>query len=309
MPSEQYLFSIIIPTYNRASLLSQALRSIQAQEAYDIEVIVVDDGSEDNTKQVAKEFSTLALKYHYQVNKGQSVARNLGVDRAKGEYVIFMDDDDYWETNHLMVFRNAIARDDSREVIFRTGFKRVYEDGKVKAAPNYNIKKDGHAVKWAAFNMCSLVCLCIPRKYLIKNRSPVGFQHWQDTHLILRLFAQFPMQQLEAHSYCYRIHNRMGSLQNFDRDHILNRAKTNVGAMDDFFDKYGEFVKPFLPMNTLKCLKAEKYLEYAQFELISGNRKHHLSLFRDSINNKIALKFWKGYLYYFYLLVRGFVKR
>jgi glycosyltransferase involved in cell wall biosynthesis len=88
------LVSIIIPTYNYARFLGKALSSCFDQTYQNLEVIVVDDGSTDNTKQVIEPFNE-RIVYLYQENQGVSTARNRGLDRAKGDHIAFLDADDY----------------------------------------------------------------------------------------------------------------------------------------------------------------------------------------------------------------------
>lgn len=87
--------SVIIPTYNREHLLGRALKSIFNQTYKDFEVIVVDDGSTDNTEKIIRDFSVLKINYiKHAKNKGEGAARNTGLKAAKGEYVAFLDSDD-----------------------------------------------------------------------------------------------------------------------------------------------------------------------------------------------------------------------
>ncbi|SKB55092.1 Glycosyltransferase involved in cell wall bisynthesis [Parapedobacter luteus] len=88
------LVSVIVATYNRAYILHKALESIFAQTYPNIQVIVVDDGSTDNTAQLVGRFD--AAEYIYIEHAGQSVARNLGLARAKGEFIASLDSDDVW---------------------------------------------------------------------------------------------------------------------------------------------------------------------------------------------------------------------
>jgi glycosyltransferase involved in cell wall biosynthesis len=95
------LFSVIIPTYNRADILSEALDSVKAQTYRPIEIIIVNDGSTDNTEKVVEQWangnqedSFLNLQYYYQANSGQSHSRNHGIKKMNGEYVQFLDSDD-----------------------------------------------------------------------------------------------------------------------------------------------------------------------------------------------------------------------
>jgi glycosyltransferase involved in cell wall biosynthesis len=87
------LVSFVIPTYNRAQLVKYAIESVLGQQPVDCEIIVVNDGSTDNTQAVLEEFGS-QIRVINQVNQGVAVARNLGVQSAKGEYVWFLDSDD-----------------------------------------------------------------------------------------------------------------------------------------------------------------------------------------------------------------------
>lgn len=89
------LVSIIIPTYNNADIICRAVESCVNQTYKNIEIIVIDDGSTDNTKEVlSRYFSDERFKYIYQENQERSVARNHGLDIAKGEYIQLLDSDD-----------------------------------------------------------------------------------------------------------------------------------------------------------------------------------------------------------------------
>ncbi len=96
--------SVIIPTYNRAKFIPDALRSIRDQNYDNIEIIIIDDGSTDNTETVVaslmKEFSNIVF-CHNERTKGPSGARNTGMLRASGDYITFLDSDDIWLDNHL----------------------------------------------------------------------------------------------------------------------------------------------------------------------------------------------------------------
>jgi len=90
--------SIILPTYNRTQLLSQAIESVLDQTYRDFELIVVDDGSEKDTEPVVDTFDEWGnIRYiRHKTNKGASAARNTGIEAATGEYIAFIDDDDEW---------------------------------------------------------------------------------------------------------------------------------------------------------------------------------------------------------------------
>jgi len=90
--------SVIIPTYNRASFILQAIKSVQNQSLHVSEIIVVDDGSTDNTKELLKNEDII---YIYQKNSGVSTARNQGIKEAKHEWIAFLDSDDIWHKNNI----------------------------------------------------------------------------------------------------------------------------------------------------------------------------------------------------------------
>jgi len=92
--------SVIIPTYNRRNCITIALNSVVAQSYKDYEIIVVDDGSTDDTTEVLAPYRG-TLRYFYQENRGIAGARNRGIREAKGEYIAFLDSDDYWVPEKL----------------------------------------------------------------------------------------------------------------------------------------------------------------------------------------------------------------
>lgn len=91
--SDTPLVSVIIPTYNYARFLPSAVKSVQAQDGVATEIIIVDDGSTDNTAAEAQAFGA-AVRYIHQENQGLSAARNTGLRAARGEYLVFLDADD-----------------------------------------------------------------------------------------------------------------------------------------------------------------------------------------------------------------------
>ena len=96
------LVSVVIPTYNRANLVGRAIASVLRQSYPHVEVIVVDDGSTDNTRAtIQANFHQPNLRYLYQANGGVSRARNTGIQHAGGKYVGFLDSDDWWHEDKL----------------------------------------------------------------------------------------------------------------------------------------------------------------------------------------------------------------
>ncbi|MBL4709703.1 MAG: glycosyltransferase family 2 protein [Flavobacteriales bacterium] len=124
---DSILYSIIIPSYNREKLLPDAIESILEQGYDAIEIIVIDDGSTDNTKELVRNYGSKVI-YHYQSNQGASVARNKGVQLASGKYISFLDSDDLFLPGKMKREQENFLRFPDAEVIVTDA--EYYEDDK-----------------------------------------------------------------------------------------------------------------------------------------------------------------------------------
>ncbi len=104
-------FSIIIPTYNRADSVANTLESCFSQSFEDFEIVVVDDGSKDNTVAVLQDIDEPRLKVITQANAGPAAARNTGMDNASGEFIAFLDSDDVWYPEFLACADHMLSED------------------------------------------------------------------------------------------------------------------------------------------------------------------------------------------------------
>ncbi|MEI8134995.1 MAG: glycosyltransferase family A protein [bacterium] len=113
------LFSIILPTYNRAHLIGRAIDSVRNQEYENWELLVSDDGSSDNTKKIVDSFTERdeRITYINQSNQGPAVARNHGAEFAKGSFLSFLDSDDEYLPDHLSVREQLISQIPAVELI------------------------------------------------------------------------------------------------------------------------------------------------------------------------------------------------
>jgi len=109
------LVSVIIPTYNRAHSIVHSINSVKSQGYPNIQLIVADDGSLDNTAEVVAQFKD--VEYYFQENRGQGSARNLGLLHAKGEYIASLDSDDFWNGDFLEVSIKKLE-DDNLDFVF-----------------------------------------------------------------------------------------------------------------------------------------------------------------------------------------------
>jgi glycosyltransferase involved in cell wall biosynthesis len=130
-------FSIIIPTYNRAQHLVVAIKSLLQQDFDDVEVLIVDDGSTDNTETVVAQLckSHSNLKYFYKQNEERSIARNFGIMKARGKYVGFLDSDDIVYSNHLQTAYRLLTTSNFPEV-GHLGYQIIDLRGKVLLTRN-----------------------------------------------------------------------------------------------------------------------------------------------------------------------------
>lgn len=103
-------FSVVIPLYNKAQFVGKTLQSVLAQTFADIEIIIVNDGSTDQSEAVVQQFDDPRIQYYLRENKGVAAARNLGITLASADYVAFLDADDYWYPDFLQTIHRNITR-------------------------------------------------------------------------------------------------------------------------------------------------------------------------------------------------------
>ena len=117
-------FSVIIPSYNRANIIKNTIKSVQNQLFENWECLIIDDGSTDNTKEVIESISKedKRVKYIYQLNAERSAARNLGIKNASGEYICFLDSDDFYLENHLIELKNKIDVSLNKKALFFSNY-------------------------------------------------------------------------------------------------------------------------------------------------------------------------------------------
>ncbi|WP_345242030.1 glycosyltransferase family 2 protein [Pontibacillus salipaludis] len=135
------LISVIIPCYNSEKWIRSTLKSVVDQTFSNLEIIVVDDGSKDNTR-LEIERSKYEVKYYYQQNKGPAAARNLGIEKSTGEYVAFLDSDDLWENNKIEEQLKIILEKDYQIDLVLSNVSLINEKGDYLYT-NYNNVPEG----------------------------------------------------------------------------------------------------------------------------------------------------------------------
>jgi glycosyltransferase involved in cell wall biosynthesis len=142
------LVSVIIPTYNRAHTIVRALNSILNQTYHHIEVIIVDDGSTDNTEAVVNNMYDHRINYiKHPSNKGAAAARNTGIQHSRGEYIAFQDSDDEWCPEKLELQMKVFKRSSLETGVVYTGFWWIKENTKTYIPSAKIKKKEGDITK------------------------------------------------------------------------------------------------------------------------------------------------------------------
>jgi glycosyltransferase involved in cell wall biosynthesis len=301
LEDQTILFSVIIPTHNRAALLRQAIQSVIDQTVQDWELIVVNDGSTDETKTTVSSFPDQRIKYIFQQNQKLSAARNTGVLHAKGKYICFLDDDDYYLNDHLFNFYTWLSKNDYPVVILRSAFSYKTQKGIING-PYYEEQLHRNSVNFAAFYFCGSVTLCIPKVCFKEDLFISGTEPWEDTHFMLRVFTKYPFHQLPFFTYIYVKHSIMGSIKIYTAQDTLKMVGQNINAMRDLFKNYKHLVKDFLPAYTLKYIVSEKYSQHAINSVLFGKYRLGWHFFILAIKEDKGIYQWRNYLKFLVLL-------
>ena len=117
--NNQPLFSVVIPSYNREEIIKKAIDSVLSQSFQNFEIIVIDNGSTDNTKQMAESYASSKIKYFFQKGSGSPASpRNVGIRKSSAEWICFLDSDDYWLSNKLEVLNRKINTRKNADVFY-----------------------------------------------------------------------------------------------------------------------------------------------------------------------------------------------
>ncbi|WP_236584221.1 MULTISPECIES: glycosyltransferase family A protein [unclassified Nitratiruptor] len=184
------LFSVIIPVYNRANVIKRAIESVLHQTYKDFELIVVDDGSTDETPKILEQYPIQVIR---QENRGVSAARNSGIKAAKGKIIAFLDSDDEWKKNHLETHAEFFEKNPDY-TIHQTDEIWI-RNGKFLNKKKIHQKKSGYI-----FYDSLHLCLISPSAVAIKKElfDEVGlfredFEVCEDYELWLRITKKYPV--------------------------------------------------------------------------------------------------------------------
>ena len=240
--------SVVIPTYNCGEYLPQALDSVITQTGCSYEIIIIDDGSTDNTKQTLLPYRD-KVRYVYQNNQGVCASRNHGIKLAQGEYVAFLDADDYFLPGKL-ASQLAIFQQKPELGIVHSGWLRVDSVGK----PEQEVKpwaymSDLNLEGWLRYKAVLPSAMMFRRQWLEKvGGFDTGYTVAEDVELVLRLaLAGCQGEWLRQVTVCYRQREQSAMTDGLPQAYALTRL------LDNFFSQ------PNLPGNVRLIEKQVRY--------------------------------------------------
>lgn len=286
MSNKDSLISIIIPVYNVEKYIEQCLDSIKKQSYQNFEVIIVNDGSQDNTESICKKIaqSDARFKYFSKENGGVSSARNFGLDNANGHYITFIDGDDWVDPNHLEILIKSITENNSDIAIcsykeFRNNIFYIrYYTNKEKHLLNFNIMtKEDFLInfpKLLSTNVCFNNAVSkLFRRDLVKDlRFDNKLIYGEDLDFYFRLYLTTKnISFVNEDTYVYRIHGD-STTSGFTQEH----AEQELSIYKKMYEKIYELGLPTINylnkleflLNARKDFLANKVLLNEYFEYL-----------------------------------------
>ena len=225
-------FSIIIPAYNRAYILPETIRSIQEQSFENWEVIVVDDGSKDNTRELIESSSIVdkRIRYVYQSNAERSVARNNGADHALGNYLMFLDSDDKYAAGHLEKLHAFIIEKQEPIAFFFSNLSYLHEHG--IEVPEIPVMAKGKEFEYLLLQPITPSRVCIHKEIFKEFQFDPEIVIVEDLVLWVSIATKYPAFQLCESSLLYRIHE--GNSVDLSRNSYSDRYKGLIRLFNHF---------------------------------------------------------------------------
>lgn len=247
--SKQSLVSLIIPVYNVENYLRKALLSVEKQTMKDIEVIIVNDGSTDGSSKIIDEFSERNKNFIVinQENKGLSEARNTGLNVSKGNYIAFMDSDDYIEPNFIECLYNAVVKNNADIACCNFNYYFPEKDVKIympltsipgtfsntKALKKLILDFGVHYFAWN--KLCK-------RSLFFEHNIRFYDMYFEDIATSPRLFYHADKIVLLGKAL-YNYTNRKTSILNTMNINKIKDFIRSLGVMRNFFENQGDYEK------------------------------------------------------------------
>lgn len=274
-------FSIIIPVYNVEKYIDSCLKSVMNQTYEDYEVIVVNDGTKDNSMDIVKKYDVKVIE---QKNQGLSAARNTGVKHAKGDYLIFLDSDDSWNKDLLKELSKSIKNNPD---VVRFQIQETYENSDDVKPFNEQSFEDKNGVE--AFNMISSYhfienawCYAIRRDYYKKNKFSfkVGTIHEDYGLTPLIIIKAEKVNSIEYIGYNYL--QRQGSIMSST---AYEKIQKRVGDMyEHYLFLINEIDKTKLDSKVFKSYAANNIL----LKLLELNKEDYKKYSKRAKKDKIV---------------------
>lgn len=182
------MVSVIMPAYNRAYVIERAVKSVMRQTCQDWELIIVDDASEDHTEEIIKPYLSDQVRYYRnRTNQGANMSRNIGVRHAAGEYLAFLDSDNYWPENRLELQMGRM-REYKDQNCFLYGKTQVIDDGEVFLFPEKVLTAEELKKTELRRNVVDLNTVLLKKSLFIEaGEFEPRLPRFQDWELVLRL--------------------------------------------------------------------------------------------------------------------------
>lgn len=185
--------SVIIPTFNRKRLVVQAIESVCRQTLTDVEILVVDDGSSDETQRTVAAMQDDRIKYIQKANGGIASARNTGMRRALGDYLALLDDDDLYSPDYLQMMTDRLEQDSEFGLAYAQ-FKNIYTDGRQEDG----LQPDRYWSGWQTKNFFGRMPCMLPSAVVMRRTAVEGIwfdeaiRYSEDIDFFLRLSVRCP---------------------------------------------------------------------------------------------------------------------
>ena len=279
MKLESPTISVIVPTYNRADMLADCIDSILNQTMNDFEVIVVSDGSTDQTKEVIGNYNDPRLLFFEKENGGQASARNLGIKKSKGKYISFCDDDDRFYSDHLEILHRILETNKDIGLVYSDAVW-VYKNGSKE--PEVKFCKDFDKKSFENFNYITTQTVLF-RKSRLRDvdlfDESVGFRDGlEDWEFFLRLSDICRFSHLKKITAEYVVHNgnsfQSGSGYDYNRAFFIVRTRRFQFLLKRYDYRIFDHVDHMYPYHLVQC-----YMNNGKFKQAAEIAGHLYQLF------------------------------
>ena len=250
--------ALIIPTFNRGYCLSSTIQSLLQQTYFNWTLTIIDDGSTDNTQEVVASFNDARITYVYQENAERSAARNKGIAHTEAEWLCFLDSDDVLLPEHLHVLASFIENQKPSPGLIATGL--ITQQGQITKKKAF-LALQKNVLEEIGSKFLIPTQVCVHRSVLEKDQFDVRFRLWEDTHLWLRIAAQYPVYQIEEYTAIQNLHEHGTVVQGMKKIRLKDVVQY-VNAIQDLRDKQTALFEGKLPQHYFNRYIDSKYRMY-----------------------------------------------